>query len=792
MAERRISYLARNYEDYRNSILDISRKYYPDVFDNFNDASVGSWFVDIVSDIADNLSYNIDRAYQETSLDSANDPNSLLNMARTLGCKIPGKKAAIVEVELTCELPLNAQGSVSDGDLSQADENYAPVVKRGTLFSTGLQTFELTEDVDFSKQFNENGISNRQIIPTRDTNGNIISYTYKKLAIAVAGQSKVYKKVISNSDIRPFMEVLLEDQNILGVESIIVKEGTTISDDPLIEEFYVDEEEYVDKRTYNCGDESGVGMKVNRFFEVDNLVEQYRYGYEIQKGEKYYNPIWEPAELTYVEVGSAVKADYEPYSYYKTITAAAYDALSEEQQANYSPYIFNDKVATNAEIPLECYIGLSSEEKQNFVVKTYITISDTAASGYSIYEYRNKEYLNDIITKEEYDALGSDGERVVLQSVPTRYVVRGKWKKLKNKFVTEYTNNWALRIIFGKGLKNEYGQIPEEAKAFTQYMMCRMAANDYMGVLPEKDSTMYILYRVGGGEQSNIATNTLNKFIYQNIEIEGNCEDYYDATKKRQVLDSLTVTNTTPSYGGKDEPSFEEMRWLIKYNNASQNRCVTLHDYNARIMEIPAKYGCPFRCGIIEENNKVMIYMLGIDHNGRLRSELAEPVATNIKNYLSNYRMINDMVEMRSGKIINLYFEVDIFVDKAYDKAEVVKRVIDKIYDYMDVRRHKMGEDIFIGDLEKEISKLDGVQNLIELRVYNKVGSYDGYSDNETTQEIMSYDECGKLYDEDRNDLLERRIDLKKSDKVLFTESNSMFEIKYKEKDIKVNVKQRQ
>ena len=790
MAERRISYLARNYEDYRNSILDISRKYYPDVFDNFNDASVGSWFVDIVSDIADNLSYNIDRAYQETSLDSANDPNSLLNMARTLGCKIPGKKAAIVEVELTCELPLNAQGSVSDGDQSQADENYAPVVKRGTLFSTGLQTFELTEDVDFSKQFNDNGISNRQIIPTRDTNGNIISYTYKKLAIAMAGQSKVYKKIITNSDIKPFMEVLLEDQNILGVESIIVKEGTTISDDPLIDEFYVDEEEYVDKRTYNCGDESGVGMKVNRFFEVENLVEQYRYGYEVQKGEKYYNPVWEAADLTYVEVGTAKKSDYEPYTYAHIKNASEYN---EQTDVEYSPYTFKLKNVANAIIPLECYIGLSKEEKANYEINSYIRISyEKENSSYFNYQYRNIDYHNDIISAEEYNALGDDGERAIIQEVPTRYVVRSKWKKLKNKFVTEFTNNWALRIIFGKGLKNEYGQIPEEAKAFTQYMMCRMAANDYMGVLPEKDSTMYILYRVGGGEQSNIAKDTLNKFIYQNIEIEGNCEDYYDATKKRQVLDSLTVTNTTPSYGGKDEPSFEEMRWLIKYNNASQNRCVTLHDYNARIMEIPAKYGCPFRCGIIEENNKVMVYMLGIDHNGRLRSELAEPVAENIKNYLSNYRMINDMVEMRSGKIINLYFEVDIFVDKAYDKAEVVKRVIDKIYDYMDIRRHKMGEDIFIGDLEKEISKLDGVQNLIELRVYNKVGSYDGYSDNETTQEIMSYDECGKLYDEDRNDLLERRIDLKKSDKVLFTESNSMFEIKYKEKDIKVNVKQRQ
>lgn len=811
MAERKISYLARNYEDYRNAILDITRKYYGDIFDNMNDASVGSWIVDIVSDIADNLSYNIDRAYQETSIDSANDVNSLFDLARTSGCKITGKKAAIVEVELTCELPLNRQGSTSDGDLSQADESYAPVVKRGTLLSTGLQTFELSEDVDFSQQFNENGISNRQIIPTRDSNGNIISYLYKKLAIATAGQSKVYKKIVTNSDLVPFMEVQLEDADILGIESIIVKEGTTIVDDPSIDEFYVDEEEYVDKKSYS----DFSGNKVSRFFEVENLAEQYRYGYEVEMGDKYYNPRWEVADMTYVEIGNADKDDYEVYNYAKLIAKADYDELTDDEKKDYEPWAdYSEKTDVGTHkisvvniptvtIPLNVYRGLTKEEQEAYVVNYYVykRVSSTQDGEYNVpYQYRNKTtdqnnklaFPNDIINAEEYNGLSSTDVRTIFEEVPSRYVVRGDWKRVKNKFVTEYTNTWDLKVIFGKGLKNQYGQIPEEAREFTKYMMCRMEANDYMGVLPEANSTMYILYRVGGGEQSNIATGTLTNFIYKNIEIAGNCDDNYDATKKRKVLDSIKVTNTTPSYGGKDEPSFEEMRWLIKYNNASQNRCVTLHDYYARIMTLPAKYGCPFRCGIVEENNKVVVYMLGIDQDGRLRSELAEQVATNIKNYLSKYRMINDLVEMRSGKIINLAFDVDIFVDKTYDKGEVVKRVIDLIYDYMDIRKHKMGEDVFVGDIEKEISKLDGVQNLIELRVYNKVGSYDGYSDNETTQEIMSYDECGKLYDEDRNDLAERRIDLKKSDKILFTESNSMFEIKYKEKDIRVNVKQRQ
>ena len=720
MAENKISYLSKTYDDYRRSILDITSKYYSDVYDNLDDASVGSWIVDILSDVGDTLNYNIDRAYQETSVGSANELRSLLDIARTMGCKIPGKKAAIVEVELSCEIPLNHQGSTSDGDQSQADESYCPYIKRGTLFSTGLQTFELMSDVDFSKQFDDNGLSNRQIIPTRDSNGNIISYTYRKLAIAMAGQSKIFKKIVNRSDIKPFMDVTLEDDDILGVESIIVKKGTNFSSNPTIDEFFVEREQY---EIFN-------GEKIERYFEVENLAEQYRYTYETEESD------------VKAKDGTTLYTTYNPVW---TITDTI-EAIESNSMAG----------------------DVNSDGRVN--------IEDVTS-------------LIDMLLKGSSDA---QSQSLVTSTKNIRCVVRGRWERFKNKFITEYTDKWALKVVFGMGLRNQYGDIPLDADEFTQYMMCRMNANDYMGVLPEAGTTMYILYRVGGGAQSNIAKDTLKNIIYLNMNIEGNCEDREDSVKKRRVADSLSVTNTTPSYGGKDEPSEEEIRYLIKYNNASQNRCVTLHDYEARIMQIPAKFGCPFRCGIVEENNKVVIYTLGLDYEGKLKSELAEQVAENIKNYISNYRMINDFVEIRSGKIINLGFEAEIYADKSYDKGDVVRRVIDTIYDYMDIRKHRMGDDIFVGDIEKEISKLDGVQNLVYLKVFNYHGSLNGYSDSTISQELVTNTTCDSTIDDEGDGQTDQNeVDLKKSDKMLFTEANSMFEIKYKNKDIKVIVKQR-
>lgn len=767
MAEKRISYIDRTYEDYRTSILQLTKNYYSDIFDQMNDASVGSWLVDIISDVSDTLSYNIDRAYQETSLDSANEFKSVLNIARSVGCKITGRKAALVEVELTCELPLNHQGDDSYGDITQADESYAPIIKRGTLFSTGLQTFELMSDVDFSKQFDENGVSNRQIYPTRDSNGTIVSYTYAKLAIAAAGRSKIYRKQITNSDVVPFMEVTLNDPEILEVESIILKNGTDLSNDPAYADFFVDAEEYTG---YD-------GNLIQRYFEVDNLLEQYRFGDEVQKDKNgIYNPIWVPADVASYDTLVVIDPYYCVPRFIKWQNN---DDLKREIADIIKP--------TDNNYDDDVWINSDNETK-------LAQIDSFVKEGYELY-FVDRYDLNRYVEKDRYIELlnsedGIDSYTEPTTEAVTRYVTRGMWKRFKNKFVTEFTDDWSLKIRFGKGIRNEYGEIPEDATDFTKYLMCRMEANDCFGVLPEPGKTMYILYRTGGGLSSNIARDTLTNITYINATVEGNCDDSSDARKKRDVMNSLKVRNTTPSYGGKDQPSTEEIKHLIKYHNAAQKRCVTLHDYQARVMEIPAKYGCPFRCGVVEENNKIVIYLLGLDSEGHLKSTMAEQVAENIKNYLSNYKMINDLVEIRSGKIINLSFEVEIFVDKTYDKGDVVRRVIDLIYDYMDINKHQMGGDIFVGDIEKEISKLDGVQNLISMKVANETG--DGYSNSMTTQSLVKYDDCGNIV-EDYDDMTENKyIDLKESDKVLYTESNSMFEIKYKNRDIKVTVKQRQ
>jgi hypothetical protein len=225
----------------------------------------------------------------------------------------------------------------------------------------------------------------------------------------------------------------------------------------------------------------------------------------------------------------------------------------------------------------------------------------------------------------------------------------------------------------------------------------------------------------------------------------------------------------------------------MKYNTSSQNRAVTVKDYKVKLMQMPPKYGAPFRSSVVETNNKIEIDMLGLDGEGKLTSYLPSTLVDNIKEYMTNYKQINDYIEIRSGRIYNIGVAVDLFTDKNYNTANVVSSVIGKIKDYFNVNNHDMGEDIFVGDLEKEINTQDGVISIISLKVYTLHGN--GYSEDicplPTIVEGSSCDTPTESMFEGQ-----KQLDLNATDKVLYSDYNSMYEIKNPDgDDIKIRVK---
>ena len=141
MANNRISYTARDYESIRIELQNYVRSYYPELIQDFNDASVFSVFLDLNAAVADNLHYNIDRSIQETVLQFAQQRSSIYNIARTYGLKIPGQRPSVALVDYSITVP-------AFGD--KEDERYLGILTRGSqVFGAGI-AFENQNDVGFA------------------------------------------------------------------------------------------------------------------------------------------------------------------------------------------------------------------------------------------------------------------------------------------------------------------------------------------------------------------------------------------------------------------------------------------------------------------------------------------------------------------------------------------------------------------------------------------------------------------------------------------------------------------
>jgi hypothetical protein len=603
---KKINYYSRNFADIRQELIGFVKQYYPEIFNDFNDASVGMMLLELNSAVGDMLSFQTDRMFQETQIDFAQERSSILSMARTFGLKVPGKRPSMTIADFSVTVPVN-------GDTF--DISYAPIIRRGAQINGAGKVFETLDEIDFSSPFATGGIPNRLVIPNVDNNNTIVSYTLTKREIVVNGFTKVFKRTISSSDVRPFLEIILPDSDILSINSVITLEGTDYSTLPSNSLFYNED---------------------LRWYEVNALADD------------------------------------------------------------------------------------------------VVFIPDNTI-------------LSDNST-----------------------VRPGKFKRVDQRFIREYTDNGFTKIIFGGGTQDISALSEFDVNKSLVNRIGDFINNLSLGSTLTANKTMFISYRVGGGASTNIGANVLRAIGNAEVFVNGP-----DSNINQNVRKSLTVNNPLPALGGKDEPSIEEIRNLVRYNFSSQERCVTIEDYKVRIGLMPGEFGVPFRNNIMEIQNKIRVYILTLNSDGSLSTNINTTLKNNIATYLSNYRMLNDYVEVSNGKIFNLGFEVDLFIDKQFSQSEIISQAINKITDYFDINKWGMGDNIYLAQLIEEINNVPGVLNVVDLRVYNKVGQ-GKYSSNEVSQPYID-DET-------------RQIDLL-GEYTLFGDPTGMFEIKIPVSDVRIRVK---
>ena len=342
----------------------------------------------------------------------------------------------------------------------------------------------------------------------------------------------------------------------------------------------------------------------------------------------------------------------------------------------------------------------------------------------------------------------------------------GKYIDTENRFITEYTPQGFMKVQFGGGTTTPDEQLADFARNGVTMRIQEYQNNIGLGRTVKANTTLFVKYRIGGGSQSNIGVNAINQVGTVNFFVNGPSN-----TNNQTVINSLTVNNITAAIGGANQPSIEEVRNMVTFNFASQNRAVTINDYNALIRKMPGKYGAPAKTAITEKDNKININVLSYDSNGSLTQTVSNTLKQNIANYLSKYRMINDYISVNVGQVIDLEYDISVVLDSGQNQGTVITKIIDEVSKFMAPTDRTMGQNVFISEIERIIQDTAGVISLTDIKVYNKVGGQ--YSSSETSQR----------YSDDST----KEIQL--VDKTIFAEPSQIYQVRFPEKDIKVRVK---
>ena len=236
-----------------------------------------------------------------------------------------------------------------------------------------------------------------------------------------------------------------------------------------------------------------------------------------------------------------------------------------------------------------------------------------------------------------------------------------------------------------------------------------------MGETPA-NTILTIKYRVGGGPDSNAQVGELTNVTNAPAGV------------------TISVTNDEAAVGGTDGQTVDEIRHNANAFFASQLRCVTREDYQARILNLPAKFGNIAKCYVerIDDQGGLFVSTLSYNQNKQL-VQTPELVLRNIMLYINQFRMINDALDfgfdtngiLFSGYFINFGVKFTVNADRRFNSSDVKIQVIDTIKDFFKIEKMQFRQTINLNDLQYNILGLEGVIGIKTLELFQD-GSNDG------------------------------------------------------------------
>jgi hypothetical protein len=206
-----IDYTSRDYSSIREDLINYTKRYYPDTYKDFSEASFGALMLDTVAYVGDIMSFHLDYQVNESFLDTASEYDNVLRLSQQMGYKYIGSNSTTGMVSVYAVVPANSTGLGPNTD-------YMPILKRNSVFGGSGGSFILLEDIRFDDPSNDVVASNID-----DATGNPTSYAIKATGQVISGRFGTTTQTVGAFE--RFKTITLGNPNIVEIISVFDSEG---------------------------------------------------------------------------------------------------------------------------------------------------------------------------------------------------------------------------------------------------------------------------------------------------------------------------------------------------------------------------------------------------------------------------------------------------------------------------------------------------------------------------------------------------------------------------------------
>ena len=240
-----------------------------------------------------------------------------------------------------------------------------------------------------------------------------------------------------------------------------------------------------------------------------------------------------------------------------------------------------------------------------------------------------------------------------------------------------------------------------------------------------------------------------------------------DSGKVNSVISSLEVSNEEPITGDVTEATTGEIKQRIQDTFPTQNRAVTQADYENICYRMPAKFGSIKRVSVQRDpdsqKRNLNLYTVSQDSFGKLIKSNST-IKNNLKTWINQYRMINDTVDILDPYILNFGIDFIVRPEMVSDKFDVLDRCVDALIEHYK-EPFFIGEPIYISDIYKVLKDVEGVLDVMKVKINSKTGGV--YS----------------------SSAISINKNLAQDGSFIIAPKNAIFELKYPEEDIVGKIK---